>query len=101
MCQNWRSATLLGDRVLNQFQSSSTAVATQSTTVRLICSEKVYVTTVVRTWRWDPSLPKLQPVSNRIMLHQSRCRPVLWPQGRECHPGIAKELSLPPAHRAW
>ena len=73
MCQNWRSATLLGDRVLNQFQSSSTAVATQSTTVRLICSEKVYVTTVVRTWRCGPFLPKPQLASNRMPLRQSRC----------------------------
>ena len=40
----------------------------------------LYETRVVRTQCCGPSLPKLQPVSNRIMLRKSRCRLVSKPK---------------------
>ena len=42
-----------------------------------------YVTHIVRTQCCGPSLPKLQPTSNRMMLHQSRCTATFQPTGRE------------------
>ena len=44
-------------------------------------------------WSWCSAWPALQLASNRTKLRKKRCRPVYGPD-TECHPGIAKDLSL-------
>ena len=51
-------------------------------------------------WSWCSAWPALQPASNRLMLHQSHCRPVSSPKAQKTHRGLAKGLCVAPAQES-